>query len=157
MDSSSTSYILQLIAVIVVIALVVIWARSIRKHVREKQPFSGVGWGLVLGGLFGAGLLPVLIAQSNINSAIDKVKSKKYLAYAKKQMKDFTKIYSACFITWIVVAFVPLIGIIVGVVLIPLMLYLCSTVKIEYPTNLSHDSDLDEPDKANSGDYDEQD
>lgn len=76
----------------------------VKKKIQQKEELSGMGWGL-LNGLFGVGLIWVIIAHSSINKEIDKIKSEKYANYAKVEMKDFVRTYSICLITWIVIIF----------------------------------------------------
>ena len=90
---------------VVAIVVAIIFASTIKKRIRQKEQFSGIGWG-ILNGLVGSGLfglLCVVLAHSSINKELATVKTKTYAKYAKKQLQDFTKTYSIFFIAWLVI------------------------------------------------------
>ena len=144
--SNAQDYSLMLIEAVATLAIVigvsVAFANTVKGRVKNHEEFSGIGWGLLTGGLFGLGLIPVLIAQSAINRVVDQAKPNKYLKYAKKQMKDFTKVYVTCFLVWVAIGFFPIIGIIGGLIAVPIILYVCLSDKVEYP--YPHDDESSE-------------
>ena len=137
--NNAQSYIATLVESVitlsVVIGISVAFANTVKSRVKNREKFSGIGWGLLTGGIFGLGFIPVLIAQSAINRVVDQASPKKYLEYARKQMKDFTKVYLTCFLTWLAIGFFPIVGIIGGLIAIPIVLYICFSNKVEYPYN----------------------
>ena len=102
-ETYSTEMAFQGLTLIVGIIIAIATAKIIGQKVENKEEFSGTAWGL-LNGLFGIGILWVILAHSSINTKIAQVKSKKYANYAKAQMKDFIKIYAICLIIWIVIS-----------------------------------------------------
>ena len=92
-------YSILLIASIVVI---IITYNLISKRVTEGKEFNGKMWGF-LNGITGIGILWVIIAHNSINKKIDSINDKKYIKYAKGQMKNFVKVYGICFGVWLII------------------------------------------------------
>ena len=103
MDPEYNLY-LQSLGLIASIVIAIVFAFTVKNNIKKKAEFSGVSWG-ILNGIVGVGILWVIIAHSSINKEIEKVKNKKYKAYAESQMKDFVKAYAVCLLIWVVILF----------------------------------------------------
>ena len=101
---SDANIFIQSIGLIASIVLAIVFNYGVKSKIRQKAEFSGMVWG-ILNGIVGVGLLWVVIAHSSINKEIEKVKNKKYKAYAESQMKDFVKAYAVCLLIWVVILF----------------------------------------------------
>lgn len=101
-DVDYSSLIIQSVGLIVSIIVAIAFCRSVKDKIREKEEFSGAGWGIA-NGVLGIGILWVIIAHNSINKEIEKIKDKKYKKYVELQMKDFVKAYGTCLIIWVVI------------------------------------------------------
>ncbi|MBQ6487511.1 hypothetical protein IJI89_03775 [Candidatus Saccharibacteria bacterium] len=82
------------------ILVTIIFACSVKNRIRQKKDFDGFGWGIV-NGIFGTGILWVIIAHNSISKDIARAKDRKYVKYANEQMQTFIKTYAICLILWI--------------------------------------------------------
>lgn len=97
-----------LIMLISAIAIAVWFAQSVKNKIKQREEFSGMGWGII-NGITGLGILSVLfvvIAHSSINDEINQVKNKKYKKYVRRQMNDFTRAYVICLLIWVTISIV---------------------------------------------------
>ena len=84
------------------IVAIIITYNLISKRIMEQKEFSGTAWGL-LNGITGIGILWVIIMHNSINKKIDSIDNKKYVKYAKGQMKNFVKVYGICLGVWLII------------------------------------------------------
>ena len=91
----NTSLIIQSLGLIISIIVAVGFTTNVKRKIRAKEEFSGIGWGIA-NGVVGIGILWVLIAHSSINKEIEKIKDRKYKKFAEQEMKDFTRAYGIC-------------------------------------------------------------
>lgn len=103
--ANSSPLFIQSIGLLLSIVVAIIFNKSVKNKIRQKEEFSGVGWGLA-NGLLGVGFLWVIIAHSSINKEIAKIKNKKYKEYVESQMKNFVKTYAICIVIWIVLSII---------------------------------------------------
>ena len=94
--------VVQFVEFILPVIMAVAFNKSVKEKIKQKEDFSGIGWGLA-NGVLGGGILWVIIAHSSINKEIEKIKDKKYKKYAESQMKDFVKTYGICLAIWVVI------------------------------------------------------
>lgn len=105
---SITNYgvIISVVSFILPAILAIVFAKSIKTRIRQKERFNGVAWGIA-NGVLGAGivgLLFVVIAHNSINKELETVKNKKYVTRAKAEMQTFIKVYFLCFVGWIIIS-----------------------------------------------------
>lgn len=106
-QTNDTSFflILQIIVSILPIIIAIVFNMSVKSKIRQKENFNGISWGVANSlGAGAIGLLCVVLAHNSINKELNKVKDKKYTAYAKDELRRFIKSYAICCIVVIIIS-----------------------------------------------------
>ena len=103
-QTSIFKYSIIAISILLIIAVAVAFTKSVKKKIKQRDEFSGIGWALAnaIVGLGIVGIPCVIIANKLINKEIDATRSTRYKKYAKRQMGDFVITYTVCFLIKIV-------------------------------------------------------